>query len=89
MAKSIVVHCTPFDRNIQIYVLDRETQRTYVYSTNSQDLPTTLLNVSEMEQCNTVNIKGTKLYTKGIEKKIKMAEIAKYNENKLIINLVK
>lgn len=89
MAKSIIVHCTPFDRNIQIFVLDKETQHTVTYATNSQDLATALLNASEKEKCNTINIKGAKLYTKGIEKKIRNAEIAKYKENKLIINLVK
>ena len=90
MEKTILIHCTPFDRYIDVLVLDKKTQtivdREPVVIDN---LPEVIFKLSDKHDCSTLNIKGFKMYTKGIEKKIKEAELTKYNANHLRINLVK
>ena len=51
-------------------------------------LEESILCLAHLNNIKEVNIAGPKVYTKGIQKKIQKAELNKYNENTLEINLV-
>ena len=38
--------------------------------------------------CDSVDIKGTKMFSKGLQREIQKYELAKYNENKITVNII-
>jgi hypothetical protein len=89
MGKSILEDCKMFTKQQKVFALDEEHGITGIIDTEIDKIPETVMSLSRDIECNVVNIKGLKAYTKGIEKNIKEYELSKYNENKLVINLIK
>jgi hypothetical protein len=67
--------------------LNGEVQKTFTLRTGTMERE--ILNICEQENISNVIISGPMVYTKGFEKKIKQAELVKYNKNTLNINLIK
>ena len=66
---------------------DGEVLKTYTLNTNSLDRD--VLRICEEDKISNIVISGPMMYTKGFEKKIKQAELVKYNTNNLVISLIK
>lgn len=86
---NLIVRVDMFTATQMAYVtsLDGEVQKTFTMRTNSIDRE--ILNICEQENISNVIISGPMVYTKGFEKKIKQAELVKYNKNILNITLIK
>lgn len=86
---NLIVRVDMFTATQMAYVtsLDGEVQKTFTMRTNSMDRE--ILNICEQENISNVIISGPMVYTKGFEKKIKQAELVKYNKNTLNITLIK
>lgn len=86
---NLIVRVNMFTATQMAYVtsLDGEVQKTFTMHTNSMDRE--ILNICEQENISNVIISGPVIYTKGFEKKIKQAELVKYNKKTLNITLIK
>ena len=86
---NLIVRVDMFTATQMAYVtsLNGEVQKTFTMRTNSMDRE--ILNICEQENISNVIISGPMVYTKGFEKKIKQAELVKYNKNTLNITLIK
>ena len=86
---NLIVRVDMFTATQMAYVtsLDGEVQKTFTMRTNSMDRE--ILNICEQENISNVIISGPMVYTKGFEKKIKQAELVKYNKKTLNITLIK
>lgn len=86
---NLIVRVDMFTATQMAYVtsLDGEVQKTFTMRTNSIDRE--ILNICEQENISNVIISGPMVYTRGFEKKIKQAELVKYNKNTLNITLIK
>lgn len=86
---NLIVRVDMFTATQMAYVtsLDGEVQKTFTMRTNSMDRE--ILNICEQENISNVIISGPIVYTKGFEKKIKQAELVKYNKKTLNITLIK
>lgn len=56
---------------------------------NTESIDEDILTICKEENINSVIISGPMMYTKGFEKRIKQAELTKYNTNTLNITLIK
>lgn len=86
---NLIVRVDMFTATQMAYVtsLDGEVQKTFTLRTSSMDRE--ILNICEQENISNVIISGPIVYTKGFEKKIKQAELVKYNKKTLNITLIK
>jgi hypothetical protein len=86
---NLIVRVDMFTATQMAYVTspDGEVQKTFTMRTNSMDRE--ILNICEQENISNVIISGPIVYTKGFEKKIKQAELVKYNKKTLNITLIK
>jgi hypothetical protein len=86
---NLIVRVDMFTATQMAYVssLDGEVKKTFTMRTNSMDRE--ILNICEQENISNVIISGPIVYTKGFEKKIKQAELVKYNKKTLNITLIK
>lgn len=85
----LIVRMNMFTATQVAYVTqeDGEVLKTYTLNTNSLDRD--VLRICEEDKISNIVISGPMMYTKGFEKKIKQAELVKYNTNNLIISLIK
>lgn len=85
----LIVRMNMFTATQVAYVTqeDGEVLKTYTLNTNSLDRD--VLRICEEDKISNIVISGPVMYTKSFEKKIKQAELVKYNTNNLIISLIK
>ena len=85
--KTLFIYARPFifNQNILIFEDGKEVKNEIV-SINT--LEERVIYLTHLNNIIEVNIAGPKIYTKGIQKKIQKAELEKYGENTLKINLV-
>ena len=86
---NLIVRVDMFTATQMAYItsLNGEVQKTFTLRTSSMERE--ILNICEQENISNVIISGPMVYTKGFEKKIKQAELVKYNKNILNITLIK
>ena len=84
--KKIVSIIKPFTFTQNIFVYENG-NKIDVVSTNLDNLSKSLFELSEKYDTNEVDLIGNLKFSKGIKEKIETAEMTKYNENKLNINL--
>lgn len=87
MNKTVVVFCQMFDMPSQIYLVeDNEVKRMLISTVDT--LNEVVFNLLKEEDCHTVNFKGSKLYSKGIAKKLQNYQLEKYSNYELKINII-
>lgn len=84
--KKIVSIIKPFTFTQNIFVYENG-NKIDVVSTDLDNLSKSLFELSEKYDTNEVDLIGNLKFSKGIKEKIETAEMTKYNENKLNINL--
>lgn len=84
--KKIVSIIKPFTFTQNIFVYENG-NKIDVVSTDLDNLSKSLFELSEKHDTNEVDLIGNLKFSKGIKEKIETAEMTKYNENKLNINL--
>ena len=85
--KTLFIYARPFTFNQNILIFeDSKEVKNEIVSMNT--LEESIIYLARSNNITEVNIAGPKIYTKGIQKKIQKAELEKYSENTLKINLV-
>ena len=85
--KTLFIYARPFTFNQNILIFeDGKEIKNEIVSMNT--LEESVICLAHSNNITEVNIAGPKIYTKGIQKKIQKAELEKYSENTLKINLV-
>lgn len=86
---TLIVRVNMFTATQMAYVtgFGGEVKKTFTIGTDRLDKD--IINICENEDIYNVVISGPMMYTKGFEKKIRQAELAKYNQHKLDIQLIK
>lgn len=85
--KKIVSVLRPFAMAQNIYVYE-DGNKIDLVSASMDNLETEIFALIEKYDINQVELVGPKGYAKGIKKQIENAEMAKYNINKIEINLI-
>ena len=85
--KKIVAVIKPFVIQQNIFVYE-DGNKIDVLTSPLNDIQNTLIETADKYQIENIDILGSKKYYKVIVNKIKELELTKYNENKLIINLI-
>ena len=85
--KKILVHSTPVTPTHKIYVLDEGVVIDQI-GVKSEDLAETVKLLVDKYDIHIVNLKGPKVYTEGIEKQIKKANIAHFNNSDIAFKYV-
>lgn len=85
--KKIVSVIKPFTISQNIFVYEDGNK---ILNSNSPlgDLQNNLLEIAKEYQVEEIDLIGSKKYCSGIKKQIQEKELSKYNENKLVINLI-
>ena len=87
MNKAVIVMCKMFDMPSQIlFVEDNEVKRTLISTIDK--LNEVVFNLLQEEDCHIVDFKGSKLYSKGIAKKLQNYKLEKYSNYDLTINII-
>lgn len=85
--RKIIGVIRPFDAKQLLMVYEDGNKIDYA-ETNIDELNNTLFTLAEKYEVTQFDMTGPKKYLKGLENRIKEAEIAKYTTNKLIINII-
>ena len=87
MDKKIIIMCKMFDMPSQIlFVENNEVKRTLIATIDK--LNEVVFNLLQEEDCHIVDFKGSKLYSKGIAKKLQNYKLEKYSNYDLTINII-
>ena len=85
--KKIVGIIHPFDIYQTFYVYEDGNELEIIHA-KIRDIPDTIFELSHSYDIYQVDLSGAEHFTNGIIKQIQEKEIAKYNENKLIIKCI-
>lgn len=85
--KKIVTILCPFDRKQNVYVFENN-NKIADRQVTLDDFNSLIFQLKQQYDVNQIDISGPKQFVYGIKRKLEEAEIAKYNENKLIINVI-
>jgi hypothetical protein len=85
--KKIVGIISPFDMKQNFYVYE-DGNKVAAATPTISTLNETIFSLSEQYGVSQVDLVGPKQYNKGLVKKFKEAEMAKYNNNKIEINII-
>ena len=85
--KKIVSVIKPFTMQQNIFVYE-DGNKIDALTANLDNIQEILLDTAMKYNANEIQLVGAKNYSKGIKNKIEELEISKYNENKIIIDLI-
>lgn len=85
--KKIIGIIHPFDIYQTFYVYE-DGNKLEIVQTKMKDIPNTVFELSHTYDVYQVDLSGAEHFNKGIVRQIQEEEIAKYNENKLIIKCI-
>jgi hypothetical protein len=85
--KKIIGVFHPFDLYQTFYVYE-DSEKLEAVQTKIENIPETVFKLSEMYNVDKIDIAGTKMFTRGIMKRIQDEEMLKYSKNKIEIKLV-
>lgn len=85
--KKIISVIKPFTYTQNIFVYEGGNKIDTI-STNLNELPNILFDLVDKYETNDIELVGNLKFSKGIKGKIEIAEMTKYNENKLNIELI-
>lgn len=85
--KKIIGIIRPFDLRQTFYVYEDGNKIAVEYPTLNE-INESVFSLSSKYEVNQVDLVGPKQYNRGLSKRIKEAEMTKFNENKLEINIV-
>lgn len=83
----IVVFDRMFTSTKRLCVLD-ENKVVRETTANPNSFMEVLFQLVDEFNCDSVDIKGTKMFSKGLQREIQKYELAKYNENKITVNII-
>lgn len=84
--KKIVTVIKPFIMQQNIFVYE-DGNKIDLFSVNLEDIENSLIETAKKYDVTDIELIGSKSYSKGIKNKIEVAEMNKYNENKLNIKI--
>lgn len=87
MAKKIVGVVRPFDRKQNFYVYE-DGNKLAIATPTIDEINNTIFSFVDTYDVHQVDLVGPKQYLRGLGKKIKEAELTKYNKNELEINII-
>lgn len=85
--KKIVSVIKPFTYNQNVFVYE-DGNKIETTITNLDNLSNTLFELIDKYNTNEINLIGNLKFSKGIKEKIENAEMTKYNDNKINIELI-
>lgn len=85
--KKIVSVIKPFTYNQNVFVYE-DGNKIETTITNLDNLSNTLFELIDKYNINEINLIGNLKFSKGIKEKIENAEMTKYNDNKINIELI-
>lgn len=85
--KKIVSVIKPFTYNQNVFVYE-DGNKIETTITNLDNLSNTLFELIDKYNTNEINLVGNLKFSKGIKEKIENAEMTKYNDNKINIELI-
>ena len=85
--KKIIAVLRPFDRKQNIYVFE-DNNKIDEKQTTLEDFNISIFQLSKEYEITQVDLSGPKQFSRGIKRKLEEAEIEKYSENKLVINII-
>ena len=85
--KKIIGVLRPFDRRQNFYVYE-DSNRLETKQPTIDEINETIFALCQKYDIIQVDLTGPKQFNRGLKKKIELAEMQKYNENKLIINVI-
>lgn len=85
--KKIIGVLRPFDRRQNFYVYE-DGNRLEVKQPTIDEITDTIFVLCDKYSITQVDLTGPKQYNRGLKKKIELAEMQKYSENKLTINII-
>ena len=86
--KKIVSVIKPFTYNQNVFVYE-DGNKIETTITNLDNLSNTLFELIDKYNTNEINLIGNLKFSKGIKEKIENAEMTKYNDNKINIELIR
>ena len=85
--KKIIGVLRPFDRRQNFYVYE-DGNKLDTKQPTVDEINETIFALCQKYEITQVDLTGPKQYNRGLKKKIELAEMQKYNENKLTINII-
>ena len=85
--KKIVAVLRPFDRKQNVYVFENGNKIANIQVT-LDEFNNSIFSLNQQYEVNQVDLSGPKQFSRGIKRKLEEAEIEKYSEHKLIINVI-
>ena len=85
--KKIIAVLRPFDRKQNVYVFE-DGNNIVCNQVTLDDFNNLIFKLQQDFDVHQVDLTGPKQFSRGIKRKLEQAEIQKYSENKLIINVI-
>ena len=85
--KKIIGIVRPFDITQTFYVYE-DGNKIDIMSIPIEQMENHILNLCEQYEITQVDLTGPKQYIKGIQERVQKAELIKYNNNKININII-
>ena len=85
--KKIIAVLRPFDRLQNVYVFE-DGNKIASAETTLDDFNDLIFEFQQDAEVNQVDLSGPKQFCRGIKRRLEEAEIQKYSQNKLIINII-
>ena len=85
--KKIIGIVRPFDTTQTFYVYE-DGNKINIMSIPIEQMENHILNLCEQYEITQVDLTGPKQYIKGIQERVQKAELTKYNNNKININII-
>lgn len=85
--KKVIGILRPFDRRQNFYVYE-DGNRLEARQPTVDEITDTVFALCDKYDITQVDLTGPKQYNRGLKKKIEIAEMQKYSENKLTINII-
>lgn len=85
--KEIISVIKPFTYTQNIFVYENG-KKIDVISTNTDDLPNKIIDLADEYETSDIKLVGSSKFSKGIQGKIEIAEMTRYNKNMLNIELI-
>ena len=85
--KKIIAVLRPFDRKQNLYVFE-DGNKIANTQTTLDDFNATIFKLHQEYDVDQIDLTGPKQFSRGLKHKLESAEIEKYSENNLIINII-
>lgn len=86
--RKIISMLQPFNMKQSFYIYENGNLIAEENGSIDNNIEETIITLSEKYHANKIEIAGPKQYNRGLKRKIQEAEINKYNQNKLEINIL-